>query len=77
MNTVKIIETGNGQAVPLPEEFRFATSTVSIRRQGDAVVLEPVRPAQWPADFFDAVQIDDPAFQRPEQGSLPPLPGLD
>jgi virulence-associated protein VagC len=54
--------------VPLPEEFRFETPTVSIRRQGDAVILEPVKPGQWPEHFFEALRIDDPAFERPDQG---------
>jgi virulence-associated protein VagC len=39
MTTVEIIETGNGQAIPLPEEFRFKTGTISIRRQ--------VKPLFW------------------------------
>jgi virulence-associated protein VagC len=77
MTTVEIIETGNGQAIPLPEEFRFKTGTISIRRQGEAVILEPVRPAHWPEGFFEAIRIDDPAFVRPNQGSTPPVPPLD
>ena len=68
MTTVEIIETGNGQSIPLPEEFRFETPTISIRRQGEAVILEPVRPAHWPEGFFDAIRIDDPAFVRANQG---------
>jgi len=77
MKTVKILQTGNGQAVPLPEEFRFATPTVSIRRQGDAIILEPVKPGNWPENFFEAIRIDDPTFDRPDQGATPPLPPLD
>jgi virulence-associated protein VagC len=77
MITVEIVETSNGQAVPLPEEFRFETSTVSIRRDGDAVILEPVKPAHWPEHFFEDIRIDDPAFVRPDQGSTPPAPFLD
>ena len=77
MKTIKILETGNGQSVPLPEEFRFATSTVSIRRQGDTVILEPVKPTHWPENFFDDIRIDDPAFKRPDQGVTPPAPSLD
>jgi virulence-associated protein VagC len=76
MKTVEILQTSNGQAVPLPEEFRFET-IVSIRRQGDAVILEPVKPGHWPEHFFQAIRIDDPAFDRPEQGATPPVPSLD
>lgn len=77
MTTVQIVETSQGQAVPLPEAFRFTTPTVSIRREGDAVILEPVEPAQWPEHFFEDIHIDDPAFSRPAQGAIPPAPRLD
>ncbi len=77
MKTVEIVKTGNGQAVPLPEEFHFETAAVSIRCEGDAVILEPVKPACWPAHFFDDIRIDDPAFGRPDQESTPPAPSLE
>ncbi len=77
MKTVELVETDRGQTVPLPEEFRFSTRTVSIRRDGEAVILEPVKPAHWPERFFDAIRIDDPAFVRPDQGPTPPAPCLE
>jgi virulence-associated protein VagC len=77
MKTVEIVETDNGQAVPLPEEFRFSTRTVSIRRDGEAVILEPIKPSHWPERFFEDIRIDDPAFVRPDQGPTPPIPPLD
>lgn len=77
MKTVAIVETTYGQAVPLPEEFRFSTPTVSIRRQGEAVILEPIKPASWPEHFFEDIRIDDPAFVRPDQGLSPPAPRFD
>lgn len=77
MKTVEIVETDKGQAVPLPEEFRFASRTVSIRRDGEAVILEPIKPSHWPERFFDTIRIDDPAFGRPDQGPTPPAPRLD
>jgi virulence-associated protein VagC len=77
MKTVEIVETDTGQAVPLPEEFHFATRMVSIRRDGEAVILEPIKSSHWPARFFDAIRIDDPAFARPDQGPTPPVPRLD
>ncbi len=57
--------------IPLPEEFRFEGDEVSIRREGDAVILEPVKGETWPEGFFDAIHIEDPKFARPDQGSLP------
>jgi antitoxin VapB len=42
MNTAKLFWTGRSQAVRLPKEFRFEGAEVRIRRQGNAVVLEPL-----------------------------------
>jgi len=77
MTTALIIDLDGTQAVRLPDEFRFASSTVSIRRDGQAVVLEPIKLATWPANFFEQIQITDPAFSRPIQGEMPPAPMLD
>jgi virulence-associated protein VagC len=74
MTITEIVETSHGQVVRLPEEFRFHATQVSIRREGDAVVLEPLKPAAWPEYFFDTIRIDDPAFARPDQGATPPAP---
>jgi len=76
MQTAEILDTAQGQAVILPDEYRFAASTVAIRRDGDAVILEPLKPAVWPEGFFDSIHITDPAFRRPDQGSLPAAPSL-
>lgn len=39
----KLFAHGGSQAVRLPKAFRFDGAEVSIRRSGDAVILEPVR----------------------------------
>ena len=36
MKTAQVIETNAGQAVQIPDEFRFKADTVSIRRDGAA-----------------------------------------
>ena len=77
MKTVEIVETDKGQAVPLPKEFHFTSRTVSIRRDGEAVILEPIKSSQWPKSFFETIRVDDPAFVRPAQGPTPPAPRLD
>ena len=38
----KLFWNGRSQAVRLPREYRFAGGEVSIRRDGDKVILEPV-----------------------------------
>ncbi len=42
METTKVFQNGRSQAVRIPKNFRFATSMVSIRKQGDSLVLTPV-----------------------------------
>lgn len=73
---VEIVETDDGQTVRLPEEFRFYTPTVSIRKEGTAIILEPIKPTTWPEGFFEKIRIDDPTFVRPDQGEMPPAPVL-
>ncbi len=76
MKTAEISRTNGTQAVTLPDEFHFEGDTVSIRREGEAVILEPVKPSAWPLGFFDQIRIDDPGFARPPQGQVPPAPSL-
>jgi hypothetical protein len=77
MKVAEIVRADGSQFVKLPEEFHLDTEAVSIRRQGSALVLEPISPATWPPGFFEQIHIDDPAFVRPPQGQLPPAPSLD
>ena len=76
-NIAKIVETSEGQCIQLPAGFRIDARTVAIRRDGDAVILEAIKPATWPEGFFEKIRIDDPAFERPDQGKMPPAPELD
>ena len=45
-STAKIFMTGRSQAVRLPKEFRFESDEVRIRKEGSAVILEPL-PEDW------------------------------
>lgn len=40
MQKAKLFWNGRSQAVRLPKEFRFDAAEVTIRREGDAVILE-------------------------------------
>jgi antitoxin VapB len=74
MNAAKIFWSGRSQAVRLPKEFRFAAEEVRIRRQGAAVILEPIA-SDWEwldaiagrldADFARAAASQPPAQKRP------------
>lgn len=60
MDTAKLFWTGRFQAVRLPEAFRFDGKEVRIRRQGHAVILQPIA-SDW--TWLDAVigQLDEDA----------------
>ena len=69
----KLFMNGRSQAVRLPKEFRFEGSEVKVRRDGDAIILEPVTKREWPTGFFSAIRVDDDSFVRPKQ---PPTPRI-
>jgi virulence-associated protein VagC len=50
--TAKLFSNGRSQAVRLPKEFRFEGTEVSVRREGDAVILEPLKPRAWPSGYW-------------------------
>jgi len=66
--TAKLFMNGRSQAVRLPKEFRFEGTKVRIRKQGDKVILEPIKKTKWPDGFWD-VFTPDSEFETPE-----PLP---
>jgi antitoxin VapB len=49
----KLFTHGGSQAVRLPKAFRFEGAEVTVRREGDAVILEPVaaKPPRTQADL--------------------------
>ncbi len=52
--TAKLFRNGRSQAVRLPKEFRFEGDEVSIRREGERVILEPVRLREWPKGYWQS-----------------------
>ena len=58
MEKAKLFWSGRSQAVRLPKSFRFQGNEVRIRRQGSAVILEPVA-EDW--SWLDAIvgRLDD------------------
>ena len=66
----KLFKVGGSQAVRLPKAFRFAGDRVRIRREGSAVILEPVPVSESDAlAFLRSVTI--PGFM-PEGRDQPP-----
>ena len=62
--TAKLFQNGRSQAVRLPKAFRFKGTEVIIRRQGEMVILEPVKKKAWPEGFWDLFP-RDPEFEIP------------
>jgi antitoxin VapB len=53
LTRAKLFRNGRSQAVRLPKEFRFPGEEVTLRREGDAVIMEPVRKRAWPKGFWE------------------------
>jgi antitoxin VapB len=51
----KIFTNGRSQAVRLPREFRFEGKEVAIRKEGEAVILEPVAKRKWPSGYWQRI----------------------
>jgi antitoxin VapB len=54
--TAKLFRNGRSQAVRLPKEYRFPGEEVRIRREGDAVVLEPLQRKGWPRGYWERLR---------------------
>ena len=67
MATGKVFRSGDGQAVQLPRDFEFAAETheVTVRRNGGALILEPVHKREWPAEFWQAFEGPPLELERP------------
>lgn len=79
MDTAKVFWSGRSQAVRLPKNFRFQSTEVRIRRQGKAVILEPMTDDwQWLDEITG--KLDDDFIQavneKPDQQERPGLDRL-
>lgn len=66
--TARLFWTGRSQAVRLPKEFRFEGDTVLVRREGNALILEPAR--GWPEGYVESFAGIPEDFDRPPQGEI-------
>jgi antitoxin VapB len=74
----KIFWSGRSQAVRLPKEFRFDSDEVTIRREGDAVVIEPVADDwAWLRKMPGYVDADFEAAVNEEAPTQPPDPSVE
>lgn len=52
----KLLRNGRSQAVRLPKDFRFDGDEVSIRREGETVILEPLKQRSWPRGYWERLR---------------------
>jgi antitoxin VapB len=73
----KLFKSGGSQAVRLPKDFRFnGEEEVLVSRQGDRVILEPVK-RTWSRSFLELAG-SAPDFPYPEEPQpAEPGPELD
>jgi antitoxin VapB len=78
MDKARLFWSGRSQAVRLPKEYRFEGDEVRIRRQGNAVVLEPIADDWAWLDAVAGKMSDDFLPDGREQPEMPPdRPELD
>jgi len=63
METAKVFKTGRSQAIRIPKKYRVATDKVAIRRQGDSIILTPVKEISW-NNFFENYTCPDFELDR-------------
>lgn len=57
--TAKLFDNGRSQAVRIPKALRFrGVERVAIRRDGDALILTPVR-RDWQSFADEPLQVDE------------------
>jgi antitoxin VapB len=58
--TAKFFRNGRNQAIRIPVELSFETDTVTIEKQGDALIVRPRYSGGWDSFFAD------PSMRLPE-----------
>lgn len=68
-----IFRNGSNQAVRLPQDLRFADGVkeVRIRKQGDSLLISPVRP-DWASFFANGPNVPEDFLK--DRNDMPPQP---
>ena len=66
MITAKLFQSGQNQAIRIPKDFEFkGVNEVSIRKEGDRIIIEPVRKT-W-LSYAELPKVDaEFMMERPE-----------
>lgn len=68
-DTARIFWNGRSQAVRLPKRFRFEGTEVRIRREGRAVILEPLDEDEWGEAFWSVFGALGDDFELGDRGT--------
>jgi len=71
---VKLFRNGRNQAVRIPVEFEMPGDTAIMHREGNRLIIEPVK-RQTLSEFLDKLEPIDEEF--PDIDDLPPLDDVD
>lgn len=71
MQTAKLFQNGQSQAVRLPKEFRFQGDKVFIKRMGNAAVLLPYHDS-WQSLFESLDQFSEDFMEQRDQPTQAP-----
>ncbi len=77
----RLFSTGGSQAVRLPKAYRFEGTEVTIRKEGDSVILEPVKlkPAlpktleEWKTFWTELDALSDQPFPDVPPQTITPI----
>ncbi len=66
MTTASIFKNGKNQAIRIPKDMEFDVKTVTIKKVGDKLIIEPIRPS-WES-LLDTPPLVDEDFlkERPD-----------
>ena len=70
MKTAKVFANGRSRAVRIPTEWLKGADEVELRREGDSIILAPIRPTL--GELADAFAEDPVALERKKQTKTAP-----
>jgi antitoxin VapB len=70
--TAKVFMSGRSQAVRLPQEFRFSSRVVAVRKVGESLLLSPLY-EDWQDYLENAPRIGDDFVRVMASREEPPL----
>ncbi|WP_055047242.1 antitoxin [Devosia sp. A16] len=73
---VSLFRNGRNQAVRIPAEFELPGNEATIRKEGNLLILEPVRPKATLRELLQSWE-PEPDFPDIDDSDLPPLRDID